>query len=80
MPPAQNTIFSVSMLWFMVGTTHFYTASNSIDLSGGKVAIYLVITLIIVAVLEVNALGFLRGSPRPNMGLTCCTTARACAT
>ena len=35
----QNFIFSVSMLWFMVGTAHFYTSDGfGLDLSSGKVA------------------------------------------
>ena len=34
----QNTLFSISMLWFMVGTAHFYTGESfSFDLGAGKV-------------------------------------------
>jgi len=34
----MNTIFSIPMLWFMVGTAHFYTGDTfGFDLSAGKV-------------------------------------------
>jgi uncharacterized membrane protein len=59
----QNTLFSVSMLWFMVGTAHFYTGETfSGELGGGKVFGFLIIALIIWAVLEANALGFIGGT------------------
>jgi uncharacterized membrane protein len=59
----QNTLFSVAMLWFMVGTAHFYNSGKFAgDLGGGKVAGFLVISLIIWAVLEANALGFIGGT------------------
>ncbi len=60
----QNVIFSVPMLWFMVGKPHFYqsfTGSSGELLSGGKIAGWLLITLAIVALLELNALGLLGG-------------------
>jgi len=63
LPSRQNTLFSISMLWFMVGTAHFYNGAEfGSSLSGGKVAAFLVISLLIVAVLEANALGFLGGT------------------
>jgi hypothetical protein len=51
----------------MVGTAHFYNGSEfSSAVSGGKVAAFLIISLVIVAVLEANALGFLGGTgPSP---------------
>ena len=59
----QNTLFSVAMLWFMVGTAHFYTGSTfGFDLGAGKVFGFLIIALIIWAVLEANALGFIGGT------------------
>ena len=59
----QNTLFSISMLWFMVGTAHFYTGSTfGFDLGAGKVFGFLIIALIIWAVLEANALGFIGGT------------------
>jgi uncharacterized membrane protein len=56
----QNVMFSVPMLWFMVGTSHFYTAFS--DPGAGSVWLFLVIALIIVGVLEANALGFIGGT------------------
>ena len=56
----QNVMFSIPMLWFMVGTAHFYTAFS--DPGGGSVWLFLIIALIIVGVLEANALGFIGGT------------------
>jgi uncharacterized membrane protein len=56
----QNTIFSFAMLFFMVGTAHFFgnfTTSDSSDR-----LIYWIITLIIWLVLELNALGIIGGT------------------
>jgi len=54
----QNTIFSVSMLFFMVGATHFFSAYHT---SSGKAVTYVIIAIIIGAVLELNCLGILGG-------------------
>ena len=56
----QNVMFSVPMLWFMVGTSHFYTAFS--DPGAGSVWLFLIVALIIVGVLEANALGFIGGT------------------
>jgi uncharacterized membrane protein len=60
----QNTIFSFPMLMFMVGTTHFFNASNGFksSISSGDRAIYWVIVLVIWAALELNALGIIGGT------------------
>jgi uncharacterized membrane protein len=59
----QNTLYSVAMLWFMVGTAHFYNSGKfGTDLGAGKVAGFLIISLIIWGVLEANALGFIGGT------------------
>ena len=53
------------MLWFMVGTSHFYTGltfTSGGDSGGGKVWTFIIIALIIWAVLEANALGFIGGT------------------
>jgi uncharacterized membrane protein len=68
----QNFIFSVSMLWFMVGTAHFYTSDNFGHigdlLSSGKVAAWLIISLVIIVLLELNALGvFGTAAGKPNL-------------
>jgi uncharacterized membrane protein len=55
----QNVMFSIPMLWFMVGTTHFYTVFS--EPGAGSVWLFLIIALIIVGVLEANALGFIGG-------------------
>ena len=57
----MNVIFSIPMLWFMVGTAHFYT-NLGFDLSAGKVAGFLIISLVIWGVLEANALGLIGGT------------------
>ena len=61
----QNMIFSVSMLWFMVGTAHFYGESFSNATSGAAIN-YVIIALVIGAVLQLNALGKLGGTAATN--------------
>jgi uncharacterized membrane protein len=68
MASRQNTIFSVSMIWFMVYTSHGPLTSTA-ELSGSKVGIYWVITLVIIAVLELNALGVMPWKTEANKGL-----------
>jgi uncharacterized membrane protein len=55
----QNAIFSLPMLVFMVGTTHF--PYGSADTSGGKRGLYWAIMLVIWLVMELNALGVIGG-------------------
>jgi uncharacterized membrane protein len=62
----QNIVFSVPMLWFMVGTSHFYPALG--EPGGGKVAVFILIALVIWAVLEANALGLIGGVAPGNPG------------
>jgi uncharacterized membrane protein len=67
MASRQNTIFSVSMLYFMVFKGH---APYQFDLLGaGKVATYWIIALVIIAVLELNALGMMPWKFETNKGL-----------
>jgi len=61
LPSRQNTIFSFPMLMFMVGTSHFFGAYQTG--SGSDRAIYWVITLVAIALLELNALGVFGTSP-----------------
>lgn len=57
MASRQNTIFSIPLVWFMVFRTHApYQAEV---LSSGKTAAYWIIALVIIAVLELNALGLM---------------------
>ena len=63
MASRQNVFFSFTMIWFMTFTTHysgFYDTS-----SGSDRAIYWIITVIILAVLELNALGIIGGGFKP---------------
>jgi uncharacterized membrane protein len=69
MASRQNAIFSVSMLFFMVYKGHSSNGSLVTDLSGGKMGTLWLISLIIVAVLEVNALGLMPWKTAPNKGL-----------
>jgi uncharacterized membrane protein len=58
----QNTIFSLPLLVFMVGASHFW-ASAGFDATpaSGKRVVWLLIALVIWAVLELNALGIIGG-------------------
>jgi uncharacterized membrane protein len=68
MASRQNTVFSVTMVWFMVFRTHG-APLYARDLGSGNGAAYWIITLLIIAVLEVNALGLLPWKTAPNKGL-----------
>ena len=69
MASRQNAVFSVSMLFFMVYTSHGPYATETIELSGGDVALFWIISLLIIGVLEVNALGLMPWKTQPNKGL-----------
>ncbi|MFM9137188.1 MAG: antitermination protein NusG [Actinomycetota bacterium] len=56
----QNMIFSVSMLWFMVGSAHFYTGAFP-DATASDVRTYFIIAIVITALLELNAVGIFGG-------------------
>ena len=57
----MNTIFSLPMLVFMVGTSHFpYNVVG--EISGGKRAIFWLIMVVVWIVLELNALGVIGGT------------------
>lgn len=59
----QNTIFSIPMLLFMVGTSHFFGSSHFLfDPSSGRRVIYWIVTLVVWLVLELNALGMIAGT------------------
>jgi uncharacterized membrane protein len=67
MASRQNVVFSVTMLWFMVFRSHSpYTAS---DVSGGKLVLFWVVFLVLVAVMELNALGLLPWKTEAKKGL-----------
>ena len=54
-----NTMFSIPMLFFMAATSHFAPVFEGAD--GGGRATYAIVVLLIVALLELNALGKLGG-------------------
>jgi uncharacterized membrane protein len=64
MASRQNTIFSLPLLFFMVGTSHVFASSEffEFDPSAGKWWIYFLIGLVVWAVLELNALGYVSGT------------------
>jgi uncharacterized membrane protein len=71
MASRQNTIFSLPLLVFMVGASHFYAlshfANQPFNPSGAKWFIFLLIGIGVLVVLELNALGKISG--RGNTGL-----------
>jgi uncharacterized membrane protein len=68
MASRQNTIFSLPLLVFMVGASHFYALGHFSGRPGGaKWVIYFLIGIAVLVVLELNALGKISG--RGNTGL-----------
>lgn len=67
MASRQNAIFSVAMLFFMVYRGHAPTSGNVVE--GGAMGAYWAIALIVIIVLEVNALGLMPWKTQPNKGL-----------
>jgi len=61
----QNTIFSVSMVFFMVGATHFYSGAFG-NVEGGKAVAFFIIAIVIGALFELNCLGMLGGKATTN--------------
>jgi uncharacterized membrane protein len=58
----QNTIFSFAMLFFMIGTAHFF-GGGAFDVgSGSDRAIYWLITLVVWLAFELNCLGVIGGT------------------
>jgi uncharacterized membrane protein len=56
----QNMVFSVSMLFYMVGTSHFYAIAFK-DATSSNANVFLLISLVIIALLECNAVGLFGG-------------------
>jgi uncharacterized membrane protein len=69
MASRQNTIFSITVLSFMVMAGHFWGFGDTqrVDVSSGKAILFYLIGFVIIAVLELNALGKISG--RGNGGL-----------
>jgi uncharacterized membrane protein len=68
MASRQNTVFSVSMLFFMVYKGHS-PALVVTEVASGKMGAFWAITIVIIAVMELNALGLLPWKAAPNKGL-----------
>jgi uncharacterized membrane protein len=60
----QNTIFSFTMLMFMVGTAHFFGPGSGFveNPESGDRIIWYVVVIVIAALLELNALGIIGGT------------------
>jgi len=67
MASRQNTVFSVTMLFYMIFKSHSPASGETV--SSGKMAAFWIIALIIIAVLELNALGLMPWKTTPNKGL-----------
>ena len=67
MASRQNAIFSVSMLFFMVYRAH--APGNAEIVSSSNMGIYWGVTLLLIIVLELNALGLMPWKTQPNKGL-----------
>ncbi|NBW92519.1 MAG: antitermination protein NusG [Actinobacteria bacterium] len=57
----QNMIFSVSMLFFMVGSAHFYNGGVFASTTTSNPSTFLLIACVIIALLELNAVGIFGG-------------------
>jgi len=55
----QNMVFSVSMLFYMVGAAHFYPEVFSA--TSGNANTFMLVSLVIIALLELNAIGIFGG-------------------
>jgi uncharacterized membrane protein len=62
MASRQNTIFSLPVLFFMVGTSHIFQSTYFDVDPGGKWWLFFIVGLAIIAVLEANALGMISGT------------------
>ena len=67
MASRQNVVFSIGMLYLMVFAAHEVYQND--DVSSGKVAAFWIIALIVIAVLELNALGMMPWKAETNKGL-----------
>ena len=70
MASRQNVVFSVGMLYLMVVASHdVYLGGAAAAISSGKVGAFWAISIIVIAILEINALGLMPWKAQPNKGL-----------
>ena len=67
MASRQNTIFSIPVIVFMVGVSHFWGSVDRGPIKTSEAVIFIIIGIIVLAVLELNSLGRISG--RGNSGL-----------
>ena len=67
MASRQNFIFSVPLVYWMIFRQHH--PDNATYMSSSNMALYWVIALIIIVVLEINALGFMPWKAEANKGM-----------
>lgn len=69
MASRQNALFSVTMVWFMSMAFHFSDRYEGAGQKLNHLGLYWVIALVIIAVLEVNALGLMPWKTAANKGM-----------
>jgi len=62
----QNFIFSLSMLFFMVGAAHFYDRGVFAQASSDNGWIFFLISCVLIALFQLNALGVFGGTATTN--------------
>lgn len=67
MASRQNTMFSIVLVWFMVFKTHAPYQGNFV--SGGKIAVYWILFVIVIGALELNALGMMPWKAQAKKGI-----------
>jgi uncharacterized membrane protein len=61
-----NTLFSIPVMWFMIGTSHWVPVLSHYIPGSGKRALWYLVVLVLTALFEANALGYLGGvGPSP---------------
>ena len=69
MASRQNVVFSFAMLFCMVFAGHDIYTNTTGEVSSGKAGGFWAVSFIVVAVMELNALGFMPWKTAPNKGL-----------
>jgi uncharacterized membrane protein len=67
MASRQNAVFSLPLLFFMVGAPHFFIQAGTV--SSGKSGAFQGISVVIMAILELNALGYMPWKKEAGKGL-----------